>query len=466
MVLQGGELIAQGENAAIEIAAPLVSVNPGSAVTAGAEFDTSSGTPVAVQTGANASVTLRSANEMVIAGSVTASGELVIESGTPITPSIEDANSSFTIFNKAGFFADLASFDPNHYLLAQDTFSLLVSGTITSLATAQTLELSSTDEIIIRGNIDVLGADSDLIIQSDKWLFIEGALTVSDTIEVYGGVSTDGTDQGGADSNGSSIYINQGTRLITLQDGSRIQLIGSKDVDISGELIAAGEVGANGIIPLGPDSTVEVTAGEQAYVDAALFATKSVQVNGGIAQASDRDLSVLVSTAGSLNAYGLTTDGTGGLARIDSPGNIEMSGTIIAGGVPSLTLDTDGNISERIVDFSNSERSNVHLEAAGQVYLGRTEVNSTGASTQNGSSIRVNGDITVIAGTHSSGTGIYLEGPGEVLTVANDGSILFDSDQDVFIEGLILAGGSITTFTTKTASTLVEKLSTMLATLP
>ena len=152
---------------------------------------------------------------------------------------------------------------------------------------------------------------------------------------------------------------------------------------------------------------------------------------------------MLVSTAGNLNAYGLTSDGSGGVVEIVSPGNLEMSGTIISGGVARLSFNAEGNISEREVDFSISERSNVSIQATGQVYIGRTEVNSAGASVQTGSSIRTNGDVVIVGGQHNSGTAFYLEGAGEVVTIANDGMIRFQSGQDAQIEGLILAGGTI-----------------------
>jgi len=61
--------------------------------------------------------------------------------------------------------------DPEHYLIGHSRFSILLTGTLTTLAEDALLELSAPEDIIIRGNINVMGADSDLLIRSDLWVF-------------------------------------------------------------------------------------------------------------------------------------------------------------------------------------------------------------------------------------------------------------------------------------------------------
>ena len=207
MLLEGGLLAARDTNGVIDLNAPLISLNPGSAITAGAEFDDRTGTPVPVLTASGGDIALRAANEMFIGGSVTASGDLVIEAGAPVNPDIDDDDPIYTLYNKAAYFADIAKVDADHYLLQQQDFSLLVTGTITTLADAAALSLSATNDVIIRGNINVNGANGSLQVQSDIWVYIEGFITVQDRITVLGGLTVDGVDLGGADLKGNSVHV-------------------------------------------------------------------------------------------------------------------------------------------------------------------------------------------------------------------------------------------------------------------
>ena len=218
---------------------------------------------------------------MFIGGSVTASGDLVIEAGAPVNLDIDDDDPIYTLYNKAAYFADIAKVDADHYLLQQQDFSLLVTGTITTLADAAALSLSATNDVIIRGNINVNGVNGSLQVQSDTWVYIEGFITVQNRITVLGGLTVNGVDLGGADLKGNSVHVHATSQLRTTQAGSLIDIRGAKDVEIYGALIAAGEVDASGAQPTHPDGEIRINAGELVFIDGTLFASKSIVVNGG-----------------------------------------------------------------------------------------------------------------------------------------------------------------------------------------
>jgi hypothetical protein len=165
-----------------------------------------------------------------------------------------------------------------HHLIGQRGFSLLVTGTMTVMQNNYSLALQATDDVIVRGNIYVLGQNGNLTLQSDKRIFWEGAASVTNNLSLYGGVETDGTDRFGADSTGSSVYIDPTSVLVTSQAGSDIVVQGSRDVDVLGAIVAGGSIGETGVTWAGPDSTVSIVAGQQVYVDTGIQAAKSVTV--------------------------------------------------------------------------------------------------------------------------------------------------------------------------------------------
>ncbi|MDA1274964.1 MAG: calcium-binding protein [Verrucomicrobia bacterium] len=200
-----------------------------------------------------------------------------------------------------------------HYLFGHRNFGFLLTGTITSLMDNTELTLGAQDDFIIRGNVILKGANASLTLQSDAWVYHEGRLDVTKNISVYGGVRADGTDLGGANSKGSSVYIHETALLNTSEAGGHIEVAGSKDVDIFGVIVPGGEIGEQGVTWAGDDSTVTIRAGEQIYVDTAVIAAKSVELIAGEAGPDDDRLSVIVNSAGGLSAAGLTSDDSGAL---------------------------------------------------------------------------------------------------------------------------------------------------------
>ena len=127
------------------------------------------GTPVAVQTGAGADAILNSPHELFIGGTVTTIDQMQLNSGTPI-------------FDHTAYFNGLADVDPEHPLIGHSQYGILLTGTLTSLAANTELRLVSDADIISRGNINVFGANSDLLIQSDRFVYLESFIDVRDDI--------------------------------------------------------------------------------------------------------------------------------------------------------------------------------------------------------------------------------------------------------------------------------------------
>ncbi|MCJ8343933.1 hypothetical protein MJH12_00160, partial [bacterium] len=82
-ILEGATISAGTDNSSINLnATTYMHIDTGAAVIAGAKFDYSSGTPVAVKTGTNATLTLTSTKEMKLAGSITSSGAMNLDGGS------------------------------------------------------------------------------------------------------------------------------------------------------------------------------------------------------------------------------------------------------------------------------------------------------------------------------------------------------------------------------------------------
>ena len=179
-----------------------------------------------------------------------------------------------------------------------------------TLATRPTSCSPAAADVIVRGKLDLRGNRSNLVVQSDRSVFFEGFTRIaSGNVSLYGGVKLDGTDLGGADATGSSVTIYKASAIQTASAGSRIDIRGSKDVDIYGAVIAGGLVGPTGVAWAdGGDATITVRAGEQVMLDSALQASRSVTVTGGAAGADDNGVSVLLSPASGVNAAGLSSD--------------------------------------------------------------------------------------------------------------------------------------------------------------
>jgi uncharacterized protein GlcG (DUF336 family) len=152
-----------------------------------------------------------------------------------------------------------------HELLGQRGFGFLLNGTITSLKDSNSMVIASQDDTIIRGNINLLGNNSDLTIQSDRLVFFEGGANVTEDFRLLGGVSLNGDIT--ADAKETSVYVHVTSTLNTKEAGSVITVMGGKDVDIHGRVVAGGSIGSSGITWAGPDSQVIISAGQQVSIE-------------------------------------------------------------------------------------------------------------------------------------------------------------------------------------------------------
>ena len=329
-----------------------------------------------------------------------------------------------------------------HYLFGHRTFGFLLSGTITSLMDNTDLTLASEYDLIIRGNVILKGANATLTLQSDRWVYHEGFLTVSENIEVYGGVRKGGTDKAGANSKGSSVYIHETAVLNTSQSGGDIIVVGSKDVDIFGAIVPGGTIGAQGVTWAGPDSTVKITVGEQIYVDTAIIAAKSVELIGGVAGADDNRLSVVVNSAGGLTAAGLTSDNSGALVSIKAGTDFQVLGRLISGATVAQQFNQNG---DRIGEtFTWTTKTGLlHLEAAGQAFVGGVTTNKQGAVIETGVSAYAKSRIEIVGGDNPAGIGVKVHPASELVARDATGSIDIKAVADADIQGLLVAGGEI-----------------------
>ena len=206
-------------------------------------------------------------------------------------------------------------------LFGQRGYGFLLTGTITTLDAGQGLTVTGDKDVIVRGNINLLGAHANLLLQSDSWIYWEGFANVAGDISFYGGVELNGSNplahpMGGANADGVSLFVHATSTLNTLSGGSHITLRGGQDVILNGPIVAGGLIGPTGVSYQGSgDSTVSITAGQRILVDTFLGAAYSVTLTTTAAPgAGDDGVAVQITSAGGLTAAGITSDHSGGLA--------------------------------------------------------------------------------------------------------------------------------------------------------
>ncbi|TWW12268.1 hypothetical protein E3A20_02360, partial [Planctomyces bekefii] len=443
-VLQGGVIAGRDTNNVLTLSGgQVVGVNSGGAVIAGARFDDVNGSPVAVQTAAGADAILNSTGELIIKGTVTTSDQMQLNSGTPL-------------FDHSDYFTSLGDLNPQHPLLGHSQYGILLTGTLTTLAADSELKLSSPADVIIMGNINVLGAGSDLLIQSDQLAYVNGFLDVRDSVRILGGVETDGTKYNYTDPIlKSSVYVPTTSRIVTRNAGSSILISGATDVDLFGVFVAGGVIGETGVTFTGPSSSITVNAGEQVFLDTGLLASGTVTINSGTAgsddtlaalfpgktlsgaDATDR-LSLVITTAGGITTSGQTTDGSGGGIVINAAGNIEILGTLNAGANVAINGLTE------TVTYS-TEPAELTITTTGRAFLGGHTLNQAQELVQTGTRLRAAWGITVNGGSYSTREGLLVHAASELSTNAPDGRITLTSDQEATLLGMFVAGGRIDT---------------------
>ncbi|MEO7577447.1 MAG: peptidase inhibitor family I36 protein, partial [Massilia sp.] len=330
-----------------------------------------------------------------------------------------------------------------HYLLGQRGFGALVTGTVTTLQANADFSLTGAGDAIIRGRFDLAAPGSDLLIQSDSWVYWEAAANVNGNISLLGGVAVDGTNLGGANSHGTSLYIHETSAVSTTAAGSTIRLAGALDVELRGTTIAGASIGEHGITWQGADASINVTAGQQILVDTALAASKSVSLTTtGVVSGDDNGYSIIIGSAAGLNAGGITSDSSGGAVNVNAAGNVSIGGRVLAGGVMVQQFNGGALVGES-VDWSG-KNSSVSLVAAGQMYLGAMALTEDGGLAEVGATVRANASITVRGGHSADGVGVKMPGAARLITNNADGLVSISAAQDAEINGLVVAGGEVT----------------------
>jgi len=330
-----------------------------------------------------------------------------------------------------------------HKLLGQRGFGFLLTGTLTTLQDNVNLVVANERDAIVRGNINLLGKNSDLTIQSNKWVYWEGSANVTGDISLLGGVKLDGTNLSGANKDGTSVFLNDTATLNTKEAGTKITLSGGKAVEVLGRVVAGGEIGATGVRFTGSgDSEIFINAGEQIFVDNVVIASKSVNLKTTQAVGVGK-LSVKVTTIGGLTAAGITSSGSGGQVTLDAVGDVQIAGNILAGGTMRQTFNEQGVLTSQTINWS-TENSSVIFKSGGQLYMGGTAITKEGKSVEIGAIVKANQLIELTGGLHSSDlTGLKLLGGTYLSTKNANGEIRLSATDDAEVSGLVVAGGEI-----------------------
>ncbi|MFM8478139.1 MAG: hypothetical protein ACKOEO_20330, partial [Planctomycetaceae bacterium] len=325
-LLAGADIAATGDDVVLTMTADeVLSLPIGSTVRAGVSIDLASGSPEYTVTGTNGQIILQSAGEVVLAGLVATSGGLRV-------------SAAGSRFDHSDFFRDLASQKPDWYIAQQERYAILVTGTVDVLGDNEHLVLSAGDDVVVLGNITMSGANSSLTLQSDSFTFVEGRLTASKAVNVLGGVELDGTNLDAADSRGSSVYLGRTGAISAAAAGSSVIVRGGRDVDVFLPLIAGGTVGATGVTWAGDGSFVEVSAGQQIYLDAPIQAAANIVLSPGTAGADDGGKNLVFTDGSGLNAAGLGLNNTGSVIRFESTGDLQIPINVLSGGTIRQTF--------------------------------------------------------------------------------------------------------------------------------
>ncbi|MBV5303827.1 MAG: hypothetical protein JZU70_06470 [Chlorobium sp.] len=349
-------------------------------------------------------------------------------------------------------------------LFGQRGFGFLLTGSITTLQDNADFVVATDEDVIVQGIIKLLGADSNLALQSDKWIYWEAEAEVTGDITFKGGFSNETTlkNIGGANESGTSLYVGATSTLVTTTAGTSINLYGGQDVELHGPIVAGGTIGANGITWSGPDSTIYAEAGQQILVDTTLAATKSVTLETtGLLSNDDKGNAVIISGAGRLSVTGLTSDDSaiilkdvpingalqnisldGGLVAINALGNVTIAGTILSGGQVHNVVDSETNTSKNVITWSD-KKSAIYLNAEGQLYLGGNALNQSGEEVEIGATIQANEYIILKGGTSSDDIGLRMPGGTRIATSNPDSTLIIDSTQDALVYGQLVAGGEV-----------------------
>ncbi len=149
-----------------------------------------------------------------------------------------------------------------------------------------------------------------------------------------------------------------------------------------------------------------------------------------------------MTTAAGLNSAGLGLNGTGGLVRVTSAGNLELAGNVTSGATIRQTFGAGGQLLSEQYDWSGRD-SRIEIDAQGRALIGTDTTNELGQPIQAGAFLRASERIDIRGGSHPSGTGVLIYAASELSTNNPDGAIVIDAAQDAEILGVLVAGGRL-----------------------
>jgi len=321
-----------------------------------------------------------------------------------------------------------------HQLFGQRGFGFLLTGTLTTLADNVDFVVQGSEDTLVRGDINLLGANSNLTLQSDRFTYVASAMDVTGDITLLGGVALDGTRLGGANADNLSVWVDETTRIETQQEGTTLTVIGGKDVHMGGAAVAGGQIGSEGVSWAGPDSRIELEAGWQLMLTNSVLASGDISIRSGLlaGYAADRP-TLVVTAAGGIVSRAVTIDGSGTSITLETGGDAQLMGEILAGGTSR----------EDVVSWSN-ESATLRIQADGQLWLGGTTLNIDNESVEVGGTLRALDRIDLIGGSHSSGIGVRLPGSALVATFGRSSVIAIESVSNVTASAVIAAGAEVT----------------------
>jgi hypothetical protein len=255
---------------------------------------------------------------------------------------------------------------------------------------------------------------------------------VGGSINIFGGMKTDGTNLNGANEDGVSVLTHSTGILNTTGDNTSITIKGAQDLELSGMIVAGGSVAESGIDWSGKDSSVRIESFESIWLDASISATKDIIIKSGPSGEDNNNISLLLTKEGSLVASAQTSDRSGSLIDIHAQGDIQLMGGIIAGG---------SSRNDQL--FWSKEDSKIMIQTDGQTWLGGEMVDALGEVVDVGGKLFSNSEIEIFAGTSDDGISVKAPGSAQIAVKDKDGTIHIEGSQDIDMKAMIVAGGEI-----------------------
>jgi hypothetical protein len=118
---------------------------------------------------------------------------------------VTDGNNEYIIYagNSEGTGIDSLQVQIKPEIFGQRGYGFLLAGTLTTLEAGQGLNVTGAEDVIVRGNINLLGEGSNLTLQSERWVYWEGKASVTGDITLIGGLTIDGNTPANAPNGGA-----------------------------------------------------------------------------------------------------------------------------------------------------------------------------------------------------------------------------------------------------------------------